>query len=571
MDSSYLFDNVPFSEETESFEENNQVTAKKIIDPTKPAVKRLFVGNLNYLQDGETMETLVQDIMQRFIKYGKILMTKEDPKETTLYIGKNFAHVTMKFDTLKQYQNLTKSYNKINFKGNKLILQEAKPSYKEKIAQEIKQNELVNINKYNKEIIRKDYEHYKKLENIKRTFRDKLQVIPGRNRVTKRNYVKSDKDEKTGKLVKYNKQRKQTFRIFLNGSLKLFQLKEKKKLWGVQKGRSLRDLAFEFDEKTYTWKNGLGHTIEHLNYKKLARNERMEIERQKEAIAIEEEEEDNEMDADVLTNIFNRIDFDKQVEVGEDGLGDKNEYGSDYEMKHGIYDEESEEDNEEEENQQKSLINMSAESKSNASSSESEKSSSGSESDSDISLDSNDEEALNKEEEEEEEEEGSESSEEDFMPKFGVSKTATTETISNTEKLRGLFQPKIMESEENSGLRLIVDDDDDIDHEKDNEIKNLAEDAKQFKSLEVGSTLASMTSGYQIKRDVGLFFPHFDSYFMQPQTSLNKIKTNQIETFVDWDEKFWENRGKWTNEFKQRKRAELKKSRKKQTTSNLLL
>lgn len=578
MDSSYLFDKESFQDEHDEYvEEERKLPAKKLIDPTKPAVKRLYVGNLINLGDGETLKPLVEDIMERFAKYGKILMSKEDPNQSTVYVGESFGYVTMKFENLKAYQLLMKNYNNINYKGNKLILQEAKPSYKEKIAREIRENELVNNKKYNKELIRKEYEHYKKMENIKMSFKDRRQVIPGRNRVTKRNYVKSDTDGKTGKLVKFNKQRKQTFRIFMNGTLKIFQLKNKKKLWGVQKGRSLKDLVFQFDDDTYTWKNGIGHTIEHLNYNKLSRKERIVLDQQKQEMGDTNNEEDECENTDVLTNIFNKINFDKQVEVGEDGIGDRDEYGSDYEMKHGLYDSDDEEEETPSQSDENEAMSSHSES-SKTSEVESEISvelAKTDEGESDISLESSKtseaESDISLESEPAEDSNAESSSEDEFMPKFGVSSTAETNPVSNTETLRGLFQSKNTTDEKTSSLKLIVEDDDDIDHQKDNEINDIAEDAKHFRSAEVDVTLSNAAPSYALRKDVGLFFPHFDSFFLQPQTSLNKVKTTQIETFQDWDEKFWENRGKWTNEFKQRKRSELKKSRKKQSTSNALL
>lgn len=520
---------------------SESITQTKPVKDQSPIVKRLFIGNLNTILENETLEILFQDIINRFSKYGKVLNDKEDPDKSSVYVTKNFGYVTMKFDNISKYAQLIKSYNNVNYKGNKLTVQEAKASYKEKLNEEIRQNLLFDNNKYKKLETKNNYEHYMKMKNIKLTFKDRLQVIPGRYRVTKRNYTKSNKDEATGKLVKYNNKRRQTFRIYLNGELKTFVLKNKKKLWGVQKGRTVRDLAFEFDLNTLSWKNGLGHTIEHLSHNKLGRQDRLELESKKNtedlgSIDIEEEEIDN----DKLADIFSRIDFDKQVEVGEDGLGDKSEYGIDYELKHGLYDSDSEDEHKSQDTQESVKVENDAHS-----SSESE-----SESQSESSSES--------------------SSEDEFMPKFGVPKTSNTETISNTETLRGLFQAKTSTTSENTGssLKLIVDDDD-IDHEKDSEIKKMAEKAKEYISKETTTQLQSFDDT-RVKRDVGLFFPHFQSFFLQPQTSLNKVKTLQIETFEDWDEKFWENRGKWTNEFKNRKRGELKKIRKRQSNSTVL-
>lgn len=519
-------------------ENNESINQTKSLKKESPVFKRLYVGNLNNILENETLDILFQDIINRFSKYGKILKDKQDPKKSSVYVTKNFGYVTMKFENINKYSQLMKSYNNVNYKGNKLIVQEAKASYKEKLNEEIKQNLLFDNNKYKKLEIKNNYEHYMKMKNIKLSFKDRLQVIPGRNRVTKRNYTKSNKDEATGKLVKYNNKRRQTFRIYLNGELKTFVLKNKKKLWGVQKGRSVRDLAFEFDVNSLSWKNGLGHTIEHLNHSKLGRQDRLELENKKNSedlgsMDIEEEEIDN----DKLADIFSRIDFDKQVEVGEDGLGDKSEYGIDYELKHGLYDSDSEDE------QKSHHRDESVKAETDEHSSSQSESASESES----------------------------SSEDEFMPKFGVAKTSNTETISNTETLRGLFQSKNTSNNENtsSSLKLIVDDDD-IDHEKDNEIKKMAEKAKEYISKETTTQLQSFDDNKVMRRDVGLFFPHFNSFFLQPQTSLNKIKTLQIETFEDWDEKFWENRGKWTNEFKNRKRGELKKIRKRQSNSTVL-
>jgi len=133
------------------------------VQTTKPSiVKRLYVGNLNTIIENETLEILFEDIVKRFSRYGKVLKDKEDLSKSSVYVTKNFGYVTMKFEDISKYTQLLKSYNNVNYKGNKLIVQEAKSSYKEKLNEEIKQNLLFDNNKYKKLAMKKDYEHYKK-------------------------------------------------------------------------------------------------------------------------------------------------------------------------------------------------------------------------------------------------------------------------------------------------------------------------------------------------------------------------------------------------------------------------
>jgi len=129
-----------------------------------------------------------------------------------------------------------------------------------------------------------------------------------------------------------------------------------------------------------------------------------------------------------------------------------------------------------------------------------------------------------------------------------------TGTVSNTETLRSLFNP---ESESKStGFTLMAGIGEDIADDQ-----NIPEDAEEHISSVVGKDFSVHD---QLKEKNHLFFAHFISPFLLGQTQLTKISSGgNNELLNNWDQEFWDNRGTWTREMKNKKRDALRQLHKK--------
>jgi nucleolar protein 8 len=74
----------------------------------------------------------------------------------------------------------------------------------------------------------------------------------------------------------------------------------------------------------------------------------------------------------------------------------------------------------------------------------------------------------------------------------------------------------------------------------------------------------------QIPRShVGLFFPHYESPFLNSQSQISKLKTIPVDG-EKWKAEFYEKRGEWNREFKRRRRDVLRQLRKKNLAKSKL-
>jgi nucleolar protein 8 len=399
--------------------------------------------------------------------------------------------------------------------------------------------------------------------------------------------------------------KKMTFRINFNGTLKFVKC-FKTKLWGYEKNKKLRELVYKFQNGV--WKDADDHTVERLSAIQLRQGDNsLRIERvfQKDddilaETELDEEEEKGEMKKNnkVLANILGNFDFDKELDYKEDvnldvsGNSDFEyegalDYDEDVELepvdlsqieyvKEGEFDRQSasaqvdnledDDDDEEDEIYDKADMGFSHQKK------EKEtpfKDVGSEEPDNDENVEV---EQAAAEEEEEEEEEGEEnsveedndevmdvdSSDEDteFVPTFGQASTTkeeaqaqssnlTSGTVSNTEVLRGLFNP-----EDETTFKLIEEEDEDIDKSK----KPVESDIK-LPDFEISPIISKS------KAKKSLFFTHLESPFLVAQTQVNKLNSN-VE-FGNWGEEFWEKRSEWTRDLKRRRRDVLRQLRKK--------
>lgn len=145
-------------------------------------------------------------------------------------------------------------------------------------------------------------------------------------------------------------------------------------------------------------------------------------------------------------------------------------------------------------------------------------------------------------------------SDDEFIPNFGTNPN-------NTETLRTLFNPA-----ESSGFKLALsEDDEDVDQLAQKQLEDLAEQQKllkQIKKKQEAETLKLQTHKF------GLFWPHFDSPFLQTQSQLKKIDSSvklpgDEEKAEDKEDKegesayekwFWQQRGELSRECKRRRR-----------------
>ncbi|AAS54887.2 AGR397Cp [Eremothecium gossypii ATCC 10895] len=411
-----------------------------------------------------------------------------------------FAYLTMEFDDEQQYQKLKRSFNNVMYMGNMLRVDVAKKPWQQRWEED--RNDLLTEQRKQQELLKRQWEHHKKLENIRRSWVDRKELLAGRERKTPRKklHLKSI-----------------TFRVNVNGNLKIYKC-YKNKLWGYERNKALRDLVNRFTNGY--WRDGSGHVVDRLDYSRTRKPLRFEnqkgdsvtVETGADEVPDEEQEgfqEEQTKNLNVLENILGSFDFDKPI-----GLEEDNEYaGANYEIE-ALYSD----------TQGGALHAPDA-------------------------LDSKDDPSVERDAEVE--------SEEEFIPKFVQEEqpAATQGTISNTETLRGLFEGQ---SQEESAFKLIEVSDDDINYDVDVAVADAVEAPAAAEQVQVLPT--ELPKG----RQLGLFFPHFESPFLVAQTQLNKIRTpaEASNRFAGWEDMFWENRAVWTREQKLRHREALRQSRK---------
>lgn len=180
------------------------------------------------------------------------------------------------------------------------------------------------------------------------------------------------------------------------------------------------------------------------------------------------------------------------------------------------------------------------------------------------------------------------SEEENLTPSFGKP------TTNNTETLRSLFNPNQASDpskEANTGFKLSLDDDEDIEQNESNILSEQQQKdlLKQIKlkqrqdQQDDESVVATST-----RNKFGLFWPHFDSPFLQTLSQLNKIGNINENVKLPGDEDditvaennddveenpyekwFWSKRGELMRECKRRKRDVNRIFKKKNTKAVL--
>ena len=491
--------------------------------------KRIYVGNLTNNPD-----QCLSDLYTRFQKFGRIAPgTNDFEKHGT------FAYINMLFDSDESFNKLRNSLNNVSFKGNTLRIAQARPNWEEswrlQHAQDLRESK--RIEKLN---MKREWEHYKKLENINKTWDDQRQVISGRMRKTPRKQANLNRT---------------TFRVNVNGSLKFYKC-YKTKLWGYERNKELKDLVYKYVNGK--WWDGADHIIDRLVYigvKQHSASSRgmkttastsngigLESSQALEDEKIEEEAArtmERDKVAGVLSQVLQDYTFDKPTNVLD----------SDEEEQLGIVRAKLPRSS-------KERMEPTSEKRKKAHEEEVKGGNSSDKDSSDTNPDADDDHDT------------------EFIPSFTskpASKTVIEGTISNTDTLRSLFNPS--QSEDGSTFKLIQDSDADIDTKKafSEEAVSNTEDTLQGDTSNPSGLLAKVGDQNY------LFFPHFDSPFLLGQTQLTRIVTsnaaaaeartagNKRDPLENWEEEFRDNRVRWLREMKNKRRDALKQLRRKKS------
>lgn len=491
-------------------------------DRSEPKIRRLFIGNIS-----KAVSQDPNDLPNRISKFGTL--KSEFELHHNEVRGLSFAHLDIEISD-KDFARLKNALNGVNYKGSKLVIDVAKENYQKRWEADHERSDKHIRGK----MLKNQYDFFRKLENINKTFKDRREIIPGRIRKTKRKDIK-----------------RMTFRVNFNGEIKTVRC-YKTKLWGYEKNKKLRDLVYRFSNNL--WKDGNEHIVERvvkplklsqngqtLTIERVADDDENERDDQllKELGDDEEAEEEKERNNKLLASLLGTFDFDKPLNPKEE---DEEYANSDYEYEGALNNESQDEEydggnaGEVEYVKEGEFANQKTVSFG----------------DDDDQSDRMDVDNVNEEKEEVEEDDDEDL---EFMPTFGQAEPAEKPaeepqivegTISNTETLRTLFN-----AEEEGSFKLIEESDEDIDQTK----KTFAEDV-----VIPENNIASIIAPKQKNRK-GLFFPHFDSPFLVAQTQINKLSTNP--DFEEWENSFWDKRSEWTKEFKRRKRDVLRQLRKK--------
>lgn len=360
--------------------------------------KRIYVGNVF-----QNTDDCLKQLYDRFSKFGQC-------KDGEFENHGTFAYVDMEFENEAQYQNLKRCFNNVKYKGNELRVGEAKPNWETVQALRKLQDTKENHAK-EEEMKKKNWKHYKKLENIRMSWEDRNNVIPGRIRAAPR---------------PKSQLRNATFRINVNGSLKVYKC-YKTKLWGYEREKDVKDLVSKFSNNQ--WRNDYDHIVDRLTYQrsKLPIKYVSEIEH-------EQDDHDNKINEEqkinnVLGNLLENFDFDKPLNLEDDDGGDESRFRDNKSVTAQIP-----------KDQHAAPLN------SRTSDPEDELEEVG--------------EIINEEASEEQE----------FIPTFAGTAIQNEEDTGKTETLRDIFNP---EQTNDEAFKLIPESDDDIDHIRDLEIEEM--------------------------------------------------------------------------------------------------
>ncbi|GMM32356.1 Nop8 protein [Martiniozyma asiatica (nom. inval.)] len=534
---------------------------------------RLYVGNIS-----PALAKSITDLETRFAKYGTII-TPFDIRQKGI-LDSYFGYITMTMSSAK-YKELKNLFKAVKFKGSNLIIDEAKPDWKEKwLIDSKRQDDKITQRRLRSTINNCRLE---RIANSKENPFKLALVQKGRLRTSPRKDLKS-----------------LTVRVNYRGRLRLIKCK-KSKLWGIAKNRKIRDLTYRFIAGE--WRDGNEHVIDRLSEKVIIfDDDGIKVQDQVantvgDNAVVEELMEEKDKTNKILAGLLSAYNFEKPVKLDNDH---DEKAGSDYELDDHDYDNES--DNEiqieynvpekncvkptqesivEEYKQHHELLNIQSTqqqlddndnddddddddefyknltAKFNAqpaspdekdgneieieieNPNESESESESENNNAHLENPSIEIEAVDHDEEfiplfgeqNNQATNDNEESEDEFIPNFGASSNEQPES-NTTEALRALLNPL---DQPNPAKTPVID--------------------------EVPTIIEPPTINRN--KNLGLFFAHFESPFLVAQAQINKFRNINVQEELNWDDWFWKNRGELNREFRRRRRDVLKHNRKK--------
>lgn len=475
---------------------------------SKATDTRLHIGAISaqLAADVASLET-------RLAKFGEITKPLELHQKPTA--EDFFGYVTVRV-TPEALGSLKKALNGVKFKGSVLSIAAARPDWRERWAEDHKkQSGPVPLTS---DQAKRLYEPAKR----------EIDVIPGRMRTTPRRY-RADK--------------RMTVRILFGDRVKRIAYLPKKKLWGMMKGRELQHLVSGYSHGK--WTDGNGDVVEVVDFSikpygtKTASTDGKGIplpgaaggavagvNAQGDEDEDDELKEERERNLNILQGMFD----------GADDLPRPMKLSDDEEDEGKARDSDSDEDEIDWDNLTKKQTKIIADADF---------------ADSELAADSNDNSyndktstAVHTEPEKEEEEEDT--------------------GVNSTNKLRSLFNPT-----EDSGTfslfggALGADDEDDIQEDvvmhDPIETPAVVIEVPKPKSKSHAAATDDSTTGVPIYAQAtrGLFFPHFDSPYLNSQSQLASLTKHTLDN-EEWHKKFYEMRGEWNRTFRRRRRDVVK-------------
>ncbi|KAG0678086.1 Nucleolar protein 8 [Pichia californica] len=539
--------------------------SEKLESKDSSNIIKLHVGGIS-----KELVNTINDLEERFAKVGRIIKPFEIHEKPIL--DYYFGFITMKLDT-SQFRLLKKSWNDVRFKGSKLKIAIAKDDYMKRWEKDSRSQDLKQLEREKREKVAES-----RLTRIKHKNDnpfDSLLVTKGRIRKTPR---KTDL-------------KNLTMRITINGRLKIIKCK-KTKLWGVDKNKSIRDLTSRF--VAGEWRDGNDHVIDRLSDKILIFSDSNRIIVQdavesKEGNEIEEElNEEKAKSNKLLEKMLNSYNFDKPVELEDDNdLNDK-VADFDYELEHS-----DEPENDEElalsydipvngcvKPSRQTLLDEYNEYE--RQSSQQNKTGEVEQEDDDDDDEfyktlkpENEAEDAEKEENQAQnpinlnrKEENKDDHDEEYIPSFVKQADSLVENSDNDDEFIPTFgAPKAEEENKNiktnttEKLRALLSTADVSLSSK------VDDDSKEFENSNISDVIIPTL---RKTKDIGLFFPHFDSPFLVAQSQINRLREVKVNEELQYDEWFFKNRGELNREFRRLRKDLLRRNKKKSNASTFI-
>lgn len=454
-------------------------------------------------------ELCFEDLYKRFSRFGECLDSEFERHGT-------FGFLNMRFADDRGLAKLKASMHRVKFHGNVLAVEGARPNWIERWAAD-HERAITLEPAAHAERLRRERMHERLKANIKMNWRDRRDTIYGRLRQVPR---------------KRQQMRNATLRTLVGNTLKVLRC-TRQKLWGYERNREYSDLTYKFTHGK--WLNGHDHVVERLDYKhaRLGAASRAATLSTTELHRDHDHENDSESDTDrkvttqVLSSMLGDFDFDKPMILEED-----------------VEDTSRTTSNTDYVRTESELANIPPSYSKDAGSEFAERASA--------------EEEVEKEEivteKTSELEDKQQDAHEEFTPKFG-------ETISNTETLRNIFNPDDDSEPKNFTL---IEENDDINEEQNKPDSTLSE--------KIVFNTANVVCGRRERQLKHLFFPHYDSPFLQGQTQLAHVRVTEENNVMEkWEDEFWEHRGEWMKMMKAKRKDALKQIRKRKSKSDMKL